>query len=557
MAAPIIKTLQKNSPKTFKILCSIIKRNPVLIKCRKFSVDQLENTVRVRFAPSPTGYLHLGGLRTALYNYLFAHAQKGKFILRIEDTDQSRAIPGAIEKLEETLHWAGLDPDEGPTPGGSFGPYIQSQRLSIYQENIKTLLDNGWAYPCFCTSRRLELMRKEAAKNNEPSKYDNRCRSVTRKEVEELIDQGTPYVIRLKLEPTPDPWDDMIKGPTSHNIIDIEGDPVLMKSDGYPTYHFANVVDDHLMKVSHVLRGSEWLSSTPKHILLYKAFGWSPPKFGHLPLIVNHDGTKLSKRQGDIHVEHYRELGCFPQSVLNFITTIGGGFDKYSAGRSLQDMWESFDISKIKSNPGKLSPTSLNEANRSQIEAMVNSSDSHIVSRLADQVRKLVVIKFNDRLENTKLREQVLSDSYIINTIKWSLMDARTSFLSDFVTQEMEYLWVTPSRSSLLELAATDANLMSLLRDFEKWVTQLTDFSISHLGNVLKQQAQKQQLKPQKYFTTIRQVLTGLKQGAPVAELMSVIGRDNVLARLDVAIKTLQSSALCAQASSGNCSEKH
>uniref|UniRef100_A0A2C9M783 Glutamyl/glutaminyl-tRNA synthetase class Ib catalytic domain-containing protein n=1 Tax=Biomphalaria glabrata TaxID=6526 RepID=A0A2C9M783_BIOGL len=359
----------------------------------------------------------------------------------------SRAIPGAIEKLEETLHWAGLDPDEGPTPGGSFGPYIQSQRLSIYQENIKTLLDNGWAYPCFCTSRRLELMRKEAAKNNEPSKYDNRCRSVTRKEAEELIDQGTPYVIRLKLEPTPDPWDDMIKGPTSHNIIDIEGDPVLMKSDGYPTYHFANVVDDHLMKVSHVLRGSEWLSSTPKHILLYKAFGWSPPKFGHLPLIVNHDGTKLSKRQGDIHVEHYRNTKFHNLRIT------------YSSKPACGD----------------------------------------------------AIIKFNDRLENTKLREQVLSDSYIINTIKWSLMDARTSFLSDFVTQEMEYLWVTPSRSSLLELAATDANLMSLLLDFEKWVTQLTDFSISHLGNVLKQQAQKQQLKPQKYFTTIRQVLTGLK----------------------------------------------
>ncbi|KAH9494464.1 Glutamyl-tRNA synthetase [Bulinus truncatus] len=432
---------------------------------------------------------------------------------------ESKAIPGAIEKLEETLHWAGLDPDEGPTPGGKYGPYIQSQRLEVYQENIKTLLDNGWAYPCFCTARRLEIMRREAAKSGEPSKYDNRCRSVSRGEADELIAKGTRYV----LEPTPDPWDDMIKGPTSHNIIDIEGDPILMKSDGYPTYHFANVVDDHLMRVSHVLRGSEWLASTPKHILLYKAFGWSPPKFGHLPLIVNQDGTKLSKRQDDIHVEHYRELGCFPQAVLNYITSIGGGFDKYSADRSLKEMCETFNVSSIKSNPGRLSPNSLRESNRSQIEEMISSSDKDVVSNLVDQVRRLVVSKFNDRLENETLREQ-----------------DRTSFLSDFVTRE--YLWVTPSTSDLSDLATADVNILALLIEFQNWVVQLKDFSLNHLGKELKEMAKKQVLKPQKYFTILRQALTGLKHGAPVAEMMSIVGQKNVLARLDIAIKSLQSS---------------
>ncbi|GFN87358.1 glutamate--tRNA ligase [Plakobranchus ocellatus] len=221
----------------------------------KFST-KVENNVRVRFAPSPTGFMHLGGLRTALYNFLFARANQGKFILRIEDTDQNRAVPGAIEKLEETLQWAQVNPDEGPSAGGSYGPYIQSQRLDLYQEHVQTLLSSGSAYRCFCSARRLELMRKEAARRGEPSRYDGKCRGLTEEAVKKNLDQGLPHTIRLKLKPTPEPWDDLIKGKCSHDIFDIEGDPILLKSDGYPTYHFANVVDDHLMRVTHVLRGS-------------------------------------------------------------------------------------------------------------------------------------------------------------------------------------------------------------------------------------------------------------------------------------------------------------
>ncbi|CAL1547199.1 unnamed protein product [Lymnaea stagnalis] len=545
MAAPITKFKQFYFQGFLPSKCAFHRkftkfRHVFLIKRSFQSKVPDSSQVRVRFAPSPTGYLHLGGLRTALYNFLFARSRNGKFILRIEDTDQSRAVPGAIEKLQETLHWAGVDPDEGPEVGGSYGPYIQSQRLDVYKENIQTLLNNGWAYPCFCTARRLEIMRKEAAKSGEPSKYDNRCRSISREEGQELIAKGTPHVIRLKLEPTPDPWHDMVKGETSHNIIDIEGDPILMKSDGYPTYHFANVVDDHLMQISHVLRGSEWLASTPKHILLYKAFGWRPPTFGHLPLIVNHDGTKLSKRQGDIHIEHYRELGCFPQAVLNYITSIGGGFQKYETGRTLQDMWESFDVQSIRSHPGRLSPKWLQEANRHMINEMVNSGNGKVVADLVQQVRQLVVSKFNNRLEEGPLRDQVLSDSYIVRIIKWSMLDERTSLLSDFVKPDLEYLWVTPTQTQLSELATMETSAAVILSDFQAWVSSVKDFSTGHLGEELNLFAKKQNLKPQKYFALLRTALTGLKQGAPVAEMMAVIGKENVLLRLETALKVVQ-----------------
>ncbi|XP_059154924.1 probable glutamate--tRNA ligase, mitochondrial [Physella acuta] len=496
--------------------------------------------VRVRFAPSPTGYLHLGGLRTALYNFLFARSHNGTFILRIEDTDQSRAVPGAIEYLQNTLHWAGIDPDEGPVVGGRFGPYIQSERLKIYQENIQTLLKNGWAYRCFCTERRLELMRKEAARKGEPSRYDNRCRSLAHSEVEALLAQGTEHVIRLKLEPTPDPWDDMVKGETSHDIEDIEGDPVLMKSDGYPTYHFANVVDDHLMEVSHVLRGSEWLPSTPKHILLYKAFGWQPPKFGHMPLIVNQDGTKLSKRQGDIHVDYFRELGCFPQAVLNYITTVGGGFQKSTLDMTLQEMCSSFDVRNIRRNSGRLSPMWLQEANRLHIKKMVNSNDASVVDDLVSQVRQLVVSKFNDRLGEGALREQVLRKDYIVKIIRWSLLEDRTSYLTDFVGPDLEYLWVTPSPTNLTEVMLMEKNAITLLTDFMHWVSSVEDFSLDNLNTQLKLYLARKQLKPKKYFALIRTALTGLKQGAPIAEMLHVIGHDNITHRLETVLESLK-----------------
>nr|KAF6354735.1 glutamyl-tRNA synthetase 2, mitochondrial [Myotis myotis] len=256
--------------------------------------------VRVRFAPSPTGFLHLGGLRTALYNYLFAKKHGGSFILRLEDTDQTRLVPGAADNIEHMLEWAGIPPDESPHRGGPRGPYLQSQRLELYAQATEALLKTGAAYPCFCSSQRLELLKKEALRSRQIPRYDNRCRNLSQRQVAEKLAKDPKPAIRFRLEEEAPAFQDLVYGWNRHEVASVEGDPVILKSDGFPTYHLACVVDDHHMGISHVLRGSEWLVSTAKHLLLYQALGWPPPRFAHLPLLLNRDGSKLSKRQGDI-----------------------------------------------------------------------------------------------------------------------------------------------------------------------------------------------------------------------------------------------------------------
>jgi glutamyl-tRNA synthetase len=274
--------------------------------------------VRVRFAPSPTGFLHVGSLRTALYNYLFARHNGGAFVLRIEDTDQSRKTTGAVENLLTTLNWAGLQYDEGPEKGGDYGPYFQSQRLEIYKKYINQLIDTGFAYYCFCSEERLRKMREQQQAQSQTPKYDGTCRHIPIKEARTRALKNK-FVVRMKIPSSGETKvTDIIRGEVVFNNEMLD-DQVLLKSDGYPTYHLANVVDDHLMKISHVIRGEEWLLSTPKHVLLYQYFNWNLPIFAHLPLLLNPDRSKLSKRQGDVAVEDYRARGYLPHALLNFV----------------------------------------------------------------------------------------------------------------------------------------------------------------------------------------------------------------------------------------------
>ena len=270
-----------------------------------------QSNIRVRIAPSPTGFVHIGTLRTILYNWLFAKHEGGKFIVRIEDTDQARFVPGALENLLQVMQWADFDYDEGPyltvdgkiKEKGEFGPYIQSQRLDIYHKHIEPLLDKGKAYYCFCDKDRLEKLREEQKQNNLPPKYDGQCRKLSRKEAEDRINRGEKCVIRFKMpENKKVVCKDEIRGQIIVNTKDLD-DFVLIKADGFPTYHFANIVDDHLMKITHVMRGDEWISSFPKHVLLYEAFGWNPPLFAHLPIILNKSKKKLSKRHDSVSVQ--------------------------------------------------------------------------------------------------------------------------------------------------------------------------------------------------------------------------------------------------------------
>ncbi len=313
--------------------------------------------IKTRFAPSPTGYLHVGGLRTALYAFLFARKNEGKFILRIEDTDQNRLVEGATEHLIEMIKHFDLHYDEGPnekkpysdTWEGPNGPYIQSQRFDLYKKHASELIEKGGAYHCFCDAERLEKLREEQKMLKQPTMYDRHCRTLTKEDCNAKIAEGLSFVIRQKI-PTSDTlkFKDLIRG-----MVKFEGrlidDQVLIKSDGFPTYHLANVVDDHLMETTHVIRGEEWLPSTPKHIWLYQAFGWQAPEFAHIPLLLNADKSKLSKRQGDVSVEAYLEKGYQEEAILNFIAFLGWhpGGDLENEVFTLQELIEHFSLEKV------------------------------------------------------------------------------------------------------------------------------------------------------------------------------------------------------------------
>ena len=307
--------------------------------------------IRVRFAPSPTGRMHVGNFRSALYNFFFARKHGGVFYIRIEDTDRARMVEGGVESILRTLSAMGLSYEEGPflasdgtlEERGQHGPYVQSRRLDIYKQHLELLIEAGAVYPCFCSAERLD---EEAA--HLPTGYDRHCRTL---DPDEAARRRTsePYVIRFKMPAEGETeFHDLIRGPVTFRNVLLD-DYVLLKSDGYPTYHLANVIDDHLMKTSHVIRGEEWLPSTPKHVLLYRAFGWEPPRFAHLPLLLNPDRSKLSKRQGDAAVEDYLEKGYLPEALLNFTALLGWNPSDEKEVYALQELVDAFELEKVNS----------------------------------------------------------------------------------------------------------------------------------------------------------------------------------------------------------------
>ena len=303
--------------------------------------------VRVRIAPSPTGDPHVGTAYMALFNLIFARHYQGKFILRIEDTDRTRSRPEYEQSIYTALNWCGIHWDEGPDVGGPFGPYRQSERFEIYKEYGNKLLQDGKAYKCFCTAADLDEMREVAAKQGGRQGYDRRCRHLTSSEIEQKEALNIPYVVRLKVPTTGEcVYEDAIKGRISFPWADVD-DQVLLKSDGFPTYHLANVVDDHLMQISHVIRGDEWMSSTPKHILLYQSFGWEPPTFMHMPLLLGKDGKKLSKRKNPTSIFFYRDSGYLPEAFVNFMTLMGYSLQGDREIYSLDEIIKDFDFKRI------------------------------------------------------------------------------------------------------------------------------------------------------------------------------------------------------------------
>lgn len=312
-----------------------------------FNPQRIAMTVRVRIAPSPTGDPHVGTAYMALFNLIYARRYEGQFILRIEDTDQSRSRPEYEQNIYNTLKWAGITWDEGPDVGGDYGPYRQSERTEIYKEYCQKLLDSGKAYKCFATAEELAEMRELAAKMGKRMGYDRRYRNLSPEEVTEREKAGQPYVVRLKVPLTGEcVYEDAIKGRVTTPWADVD-DQILLKSDGFPTYHLANVVDDYLMKITHVIRGDEWMTSTPKHILLYESFGWEPPTFLHMPLLLGSDGKKLSKRKNPTSIFYYRDSGYLPEAFLNFLTLMGYSMKDDKEVYTLDEIIQEFDPKRI------------------------------------------------------------------------------------------------------------------------------------------------------------------------------------------------------------------
>lgn len=336
-------------------------------------------SVRVRFAPSPTGELHIGGLRTALISYLFAAKEGGTFLLRIEDTDRTRFVEGAFERQAHDLHWAGVAAGEGVViaddgsvvQNGAYGPYIQSERLAIYSEHISTLLDNGSAYRCFCTPERLDAMRKEQMARKEAPKYDRTCCALSAQDVARKVADGTPHVIRFKVPAGTTTFDDIVFGRISVDNATID-DQILIKSDGFPTYHFAVVVDDYLMRISHVIRATEWISSTPKHVLLYEALSWKDamPQFCHVAPILNKSKKKLSKREGSVSVKDFRDLGYPAAALINFIILLGWNPKTTQEIFTMDELIAQFDLAKLNRAGGVFDMDRLNWISRAHIKNM-------------------------------------------------------------------------------------------------------------------------------------------------------------------------------------------
>jgi glutamyl-tRNA synthetase len=372
--------------------------------------------------------LHIGGLRTALYNYLFAKNLNGKIILRIEDTDRKRFVEGAVENLLETLSWAGIEFDEGLEIGGESAPYFQSQRLDIYKKYAEELISKDKAYYCFCTPERIKTLREKQQEQKLPqAKYDKLCLNLSKEEIDDNLNSDVTKVVRLNVNPDQKIiFDDVIRGRVEFDSNNID-DQVLIKSDGFPTYHLANVVDDHLMGITHIIRGEEWLSSTPKHVLLYDYLGWEKPVFAHLPLLLNPDKSKLSKRQGDVAVEDYRDKGFLKEALINFVALLGWNSGDEQEFFTMEELINKFTLERVHKAGAVLNVEKLNWLN---------------AEHLRSKPKEELLLMLKDELVKSYYKDKILDDDYLLLIIE--AMKPRVSFVNEFITT-CTYFYAEPT----------------------------------------------------------------------------------------------------------------
>ncbi len=484
----------------------------------------INETPRVRFAPSPTGYLHVGGLRTALYNYLFAKHNNGDFVLRIEDTDRNRYVEGALENLLDTLEWVGLTPDEGPRQGGNYGPYIQSERLDIYKKYTDELVEKGKAYHCFCSPERLtELKESQRAAKLPQMKYDKKCLDLSKEEVAEKLANNESHVIRLNVEPGSKVIiKDIIRGHVEfdRNTID---DQVLIKSDGYPTYHMANVVDDHLMNITHVIRGEEWLSSTPKHILLYDYLGWEIPEFAHLPLLLNADRSKLSKRQGDVAVEDYREKGYLKDSLVNFVALLGWSAGDDKEFYYLDELTKAFDLNRVQKSGAVFNVDKLNWLNGEHIKNMSNE-------------KLLPYLKLE--LDKSEFNSGDFDDEYLLKVVE--AMKSRLTFYSDFIERSSYFFKAPESFDEDIVKKRWKKYSAEYLEKFIKAIETLENPGHDEFQDTLKKTAEELGVGNGQLIHPARLAVSGIGVGPGVFDLLAILGKEEVIKRIKTAIEKIK-----------------
>src|SRR3989344_2533319 len=487
--------------------------------------------VRTRMAPSPTGEYHIGGMRTLLYNYAFARKNNGKFILRIEDTDRERHVEGAAERLVRVIKDYGLNCDEGPEVGGPFEPYIQSQRLDIYKKHALDLINRGYAYYCFCTEERLEKLREEQRKTGLPTtKYDRQCLNLEKDDVEKRLNSGEPHVIRLKVPENEEIIvKDLVLGEIKFNSQDID-DQVLLKSDGFPTYHLAVVVDDRLMEISHVLRGLEWLPSTPKHILLYKYFGWELPVYGHLPLLKEvGENKKLSKRMGSVSAQGFLEDGYLPEALLNFLMFLGWNPGTEKEIYSIEEFIQDFSLEKVQiSDMASFDRMKLKWYNSYYIR---NLSEDDFYNRLTEWSEKYNYdFKVNDYIRK-------YTKEYFLKVLK--LIHERLQVFSD-IKELTSYFFKDPvvNKDMLLEKSKDREAAKDILNSYINLYSEIieSDWNKENLDKRSHEVLLLKGFKTKEAFMTLRIALTGMEATPPLFDVLGLMKKEIVLKRLEDAL---------------------
>ena len=490
--------------------------------------------IRVRYAPSPTGLQHIGGIRTALFNYLYSRSQnEGKFILRLEDTDRTRFDEIYVKNLYDTFNWLGFKWDEGPDSAGPYSPYIQSERTDHYKKYAKLLLEKGKAYYCFCSAERIDEVRRQREADHSPETgYDRFCRGIDPGEAAKRAASGEPYTVRLKIplgETTR--FHDHLLGDIEWKNDDVNPDPVLLKSDGFPTYHLANVVDDHLMRVTHVLRAQEWLPSTPLHVIMYRAFGWDHPEYCHLPMVMGTDGKKLSKRHGSTSIDEFRAQGCLPEALINYVAMVGCSYEEGKDIYTLEELAKSFSIEKLNKAPAIFDYKKLEWYNGQYIR-MKNDAELAALS---------LPFAIKHGLFGVPGKEpDIAQNELFIKAIP--LVKERANYLSE-MPEKLDYLFKEPLMPAKEEFFPKKTDLSAtaaLLKKGRELVELLASFvNDEEAEEQTKAFAEKEGVKLGDLMMPLRVAITGSRVSPPLFGSLRLLGTEKALARVDNALSYL------------------